>query len=334
MVPAVGEHAPVVGQGGGHEALGVTEVGGPSGGVEEGVAEGGVAGLALGGAEPDGQVDAQDRIGVVGLGVEVEGLGVVARGRRRGRAQRARRRRPGASSRGPWRGRSGWEALNQWRASSPTRDPGRSPQRSSSASATWRWARARRVRPEVLVQRVLDEGVGEAVVPRGVGELAHQGRGGRRVEDVEQRRRPTVSVARASRSRSKSRPITAASDNTRSASASQPPDTGADHRADAGRQRHLRRAASAATQRPVARPGRSPRSRRGGGAPRSRRTGCRRSRDAPPGRDARPASSRVCPAAASISDTTPVSSSPANSMRATPRVAMQRGQRLDQRVGA
>ena len=34
--------------------------------------------MALGGAEPDGQVDAQDRIGVVGLGVEVEGLGVVA----------------------------------------------------------------------------------------------------------------------------------------------------------------------------------------------------------------------------------------------------------------
>ena len=78
--PAVREEAPVVGQGGGHEALGVTEVGGPSSGVEEGVAEGGVAGLALGGAEPDGQVDAQDRIGVVGLGVEVEGLGVVAEG--------------------------------------------------------------------------------------------------------------------------------------------------------------------------------------------------------------------------------------------------------------
>ena len=77
---AGGEHAPVVGQGGGHEALGVAEVGGPSSGVEEGVAEGGVAGLALGGAEPDGQVDAEDRIGVVGLGVEVEGLGVVAEG--------------------------------------------------------------------------------------------------------------------------------------------------------------------------------------------------------------------------------------------------------------
>ncbi len=80
MSPPVREEAPVVGQGGGDETVGVTEVGGPAGGVEERVAEGGVSGLALGGAEPDGQVDAQDRIGVVGLGVEVEGLGVVAEG--------------------------------------------------------------------------------------------------------------------------------------------------------------------------------------------------------------------------------------------------------------
>ncbi len=40
--------------------------------------------MALGGAEPDGQVDAQGRIGVVGLGVEVERLGVVAEGVGRG----------------------------------------------------------------------------------------------------------------------------------------------------------------------------------------------------------------------------------------------------------
>jgi hypothetical protein len=40
-----------------------------------------------------------------------------------------------------------WETLDQWRASSPTRDPGRSPQSSSSASATRRCARACRVRP-------------------------------------------------------------------------------------------------------------------------------------------------------------------------------------------
>ena len=37
----------------------------PAGGVEEGVTERGVAGLALRGAEPDGQVDAEDRIGIV-----------------------------------------------------------------------------------------------------------------------------------------------------------------------------------------------------------------------------------------------------------------------------
>ena len=42
----------------------------------------------------------------------------------------------------------GWVALNQWRASSPTLSPGRSPQRSSKASATYRCARARRVGPK------------------------------------------------------------------------------------------------------------------------------------------------------------------------------------------
>ena len=74
------EPTPVVGQGGGHQTLGVTEVGGPASSIEEGVAKGGVSRLALGGAEPDGQVDAQHWIGVGGLGVEVEGLGVVAQG--------------------------------------------------------------------------------------------------------------------------------------------------------------------------------------------------------------------------------------------------------------
>ena len=48
--------------------------------VEEGAAKGGVPGLALGGAEPDGQVDAERRIGVAELGVEVKGLGVVSQG--------------------------------------------------------------------------------------------------------------------------------------------------------------------------------------------------------------------------------------------------------------
>ena len=39
---------------------------------------------------------------------------------------------------------------------------------------------------QVFVQGVLDEGVGEGVAPGGVGQLAHQGHGGRGVEDVEQ----------------------------------------------------------------------------------------------------------------------------------------------------
>ena len=73
------EEPTVVRHGGGHEALGVTEVCRPSRRFEEGVARGGVTRLALGGTEPDGQVDAQDGIGVGGLGVEVEGLGVVAK---------------------------------------------------------------------------------------------------------------------------------------------------------------------------------------------------------------------------------------------------------------
>ena len=72
------EEAAVVGQGGGHEPLGVTEIGGPASSAEERVAKGGVSRLALGGAEPDGQVDAEDGIGVGGLGVEIERLGVVA----------------------------------------------------------------------------------------------------------------------------------------------------------------------------------------------------------------------------------------------------------------
>ena len=90
--------APVVGQGGGDEPVGVAEVGGPARGVEQRLTKGGVAGLALGGAEPDREVESEDRIGVGGLGVEVEGLGVVAERVGRERARRGRRRRPGASS--------------------------------------------------------------------------------------------------------------------------------------------------------------------------------------------------------------------------------------------
>ena len=179
------EDAPVVGQGGGHEALGVTEVGGPASGVEERVAKGGVSGLALGGAEPDGQVDAQDRIGVVGLGVEVEGLGVVAEGVAGGEGgERGVGRLAGVvEGLGQVDGLGGTEPV-----AGQLTDPGPG---TVAAEVLQRLGHLPvRPRPtggtEVLVQRVLDEGVGEAVVPRGVGELAHQGRGRRGVEDVEQ----------------------------------------------------------------------------------------------------------------------------------------------------
>ena len=59
---------PVVGQGGGHKAFGVTQVGRPARSAEEGVAKSGVPGLALGGAQPDRQVDAQNRSGSVAWG--------------------------------------------------------------------------------------------------------------------------------------------------------------------------------------------------------------------------------------------------------------------------
>ena len=78
------EQAAIVGQCGGHQPVGVAQGGGSAGSVQEGVAEGGVPGLALGGAEPDRQVDTHHGVGVQGLGMEVEGLGVVVQGVRRG----------------------------------------------------------------------------------------------------------------------------------------------------------------------------------------------------------------------------------------------------------
>ena len=146
MTPAALKKPPVVGQGGGHEPLRVAEVGGPASGVEERVAKGGVAGLALGGAEPDRQVDAEDRIGVVGLGVEVEGLGVIAQGVGGGeRGERGVARLAGvADGLGEVDGLGGAEPV-AGQFAHPC--PGRSPQRSSRASATCRCARARRLGP-------------------------------------------------------------------------------------------------------------------------------------------------------------------------------------------
>ena len=142
-----GVQALVVGEGGGGEPVGVAEVGGLSGGGEEGLAELGVPGLALGDAEPDAQVHVEQRVGLGALLVEVEGLGVVAQGVAGGEGGEARRRRPGGCSARALGRASGRGAADQWRASSPTRGPGRSPHSASSAAATWRWARAWRVRP-------------------------------------------------------------------------------------------------------------------------------------------------------------------------------------------
>ena len=131
------------------------------------------------------EVDAQERIGLGGLGVEVEGLGVVAQ--RVGRAQRGER---GvaclarvADGLGEVDGLGGAEPV----AGQLTHSWARAgPRRGLKASATCRCARARRVGPRSSYKRVLDEGVGEVVAARGVGQLAHQGDGRRGVEDVEQ----------------------------------------------------------------------------------------------------------------------------------------------------
>ena len=150
------------------------------------------------------------------LGVEVEGLGVVAEGvgggegHERGVGRPARvveglgqvdglgSRTSGGPVRRPATGAIAAEVLQRF---------GHLPVRPGPAGGT-----------QILVQGVLDEGVGEGVVP-GVSASSRTRRRGRRgVEDVEQRRLPMCRVARASTSRSKSRPITAASDNTCSAS--------------------------------------------------------------------------------------------------------------------
>ena len=145
----------------------------------------------------------------------------------------------------------GLGAADPMAGQSPTRAPGRSPQRSSRASATSRCAPCPAGGTQVLVEGVLDEGVGEAVAARGVGRLAHQGDGRGGVEDVEQLVLE-VFVALARTSRSKSRPITAAIDKTRSASGPKPPDPSPDHLTDAVGQSHLCPGGPRAIHRPVA----------------------------------------------------------------------------------
>ena len=148
--------------------------------------EGGLAGLALGRAEPDGQVDPEHRVGRGRPRAQsVEGLGVVPQGV--GGGQRGESGVAGLPRVADRLGRSmGWVALDQCRASSPTSEPG------GVAAELFQGLGHLPVGPgpprgaQVLVEGVLDEGVGEVVAPGGVGQLPHQGDRRRRVEDVEQ----------------------------------------------------------------------------------------------------------------------------------------------------
>ena len=108
----------------------------------------------------------------------------------------------------------GWVALNQWWASSPTRGRGGPPTRPRSPQPPGRWARCDGSRP-VLVQGVLNEGVGEAVAAGRIGDLRTRGRGAAAVEEVDKLFFVHRSGHRASSSRSNSRPMTAAVGRTR-----------------------------------------------------------------------------------------------------------------------
>ena len=214
--PDGAEEAAVVGQGGGHQSLGVAEIGRPASSVEEGVAKGRVTRLALGGAEPDGQVDAEDRIGVVGLGVEVEGLGVVAQGVGGGEGTEGGVARLAgvADGLGQVDGLGGAEPVTgQFAHPGPGTVPaevlqgfGHLPVRPGPAGGT-----------QVLVQGVLDEGVGEVVVP-GASASSRTRAAAAAASRMSSSSSSVVLVARARRSRSKSRPMTAATDSTRPAS--------------------------------------------------------------------------------------------------------------------
>ena len=72
--------AAVVGQRCGYDPLGVAHLVCSSSSIEEGFTKCRVARLALCRTEPDGQVESQYRVGMVGAGVEVECLAVVTEG--------------------------------------------------------------------------------------------------------------------------------------------------------------------------------------------------------------------------------------------------------------
>jgi hypothetical protein len=78
MVPTVLKNPRSLARAAATRRFGVTEISRPPSSTEEGVTKGGVSCLALGGAEPDGQVDTQDGVGVGEPEGRGRGLGVVA----------------------------------------------------------------------------------------------------------------------------------------------------------------------------------------------------------------------------------------------------------------
>src|SRR6202050_3188543 len=175
---------PVIGQGGGNESVGIAEISSLSSGGQERLSGGGVPGLSLGGAESNRQIDSQYRIGVGREAVEVKGLGVVAQCIAWGqRTERGIAR--------LFRVSDGLGQVDRLGGTCPVAGlPAHPRARSIPAEflqglGNLSVASCSSVVTEVLVQGVLDEGVGEAVTAR-VGHRAHQSNGSGRVEDVEQ----------------------------------------------------------------------------------------------------------------------------------------------------
>ena len=142
---SVGEHAPVVGQGGSHEPFRVPMSAArraASRRVSRNVAS---PDLALCGADPDRQIDAHQRIGVIGPFEDCEGLGVVAHGVAGG--ERSERGIPGPLREVERPGGIRWLGGVPVAGELADAGPWASPQSSSSASATRRCARACRVGP-------------------------------------------------------------------------------------------------------------------------------------------------------------------------------------------
>jgi hypothetical protein len=208
----------------------------------------------------------------------------------------------------------GWVALNQWRASSPTRTPD-GPRKASPTLGHLPVRPGPAVRTEVFIQGVLDEGVGEVVAPR----------------VRSSRTRATAAAASRMSSNSSSEVFVARAKQVEV-------EVPTDHRrhrqhplsvlteAHQPEPRSLRarcrvRPSAPGIPRPCPSPrgpGRWLRSPTSGAAPRSRRTGCHRSRDTRRGRG-QPRRRRGCDRRRPPrTPSPPLSSSPASSMRETP----------------